>query len=219
MPGTALIVAGGARPDPQVVRALPAADFVVVADGGADHALNIGLTIDCLVGDLDSISVDGLKQMHGAGVEIREFPSHKSETDLELAFERAMEIQPQRVVVIGIGGGRLDHELANYTVLTSDRYHSAQVEGLVGSARLTVIRDRVLLAGALGETVSLIPVRGVAEGVTTEGLEYPLNGEPLYAGSARGVSNRFVAVEASVSVENGVLLAVQPFALKDRGGA
>lgn len=218
MPGTTLIVAGGARPDPLVVNALPAADFVVAADGGADHALALGLSIDSLVGDLDSISVDGLKQLHAAEIEIREFPARKAETDLELALSRAIEDKPERIVVIGIGGGRLDHQLANYTVLTADRYHSALVEGLVGSARLTVIRGQVTLSGALGETISLIPIRGLAEGVSTEGLEYPLIGEPLYAGSARGVSNRFVAAEATISVEQGVVLAVQPFALKERGG-
>ncbi len=218
MPGTALIVAGGARPDPQVIKALPAADLIVAADGGADHALALGLSVDCLVGDLDSISVEGLKRMHAGGIDIREFPSRKAETDLELAFARAMESEPDRVVVIGIGGGRLDHQLANYTVLTSDRYHRALVEGLVGSARLTVVRGTVSLTGALGETVSLISVRGQVEGVTTQGLEYPLEGEPLYAGSARGVSNRFIATEATVTVEQGVLLAVQPFALRERSG-
>jgi thiamine pyrophosphokinase len=218
MPGTALIVAGGARPDPQVVNALPPADFVVAADGGADHALGIGLPIDCLVGDLDSISVDGLKRIHEAEIEIREFQARKAETDLELALSRAMEEQPDRLVVIGIGGGRLDHQLANYTVLSSDRFHTALVEGLVGSARLTVVRGAVQLAGALGETISLIPIRGLAEGVTTDGLEYQLNDEPLYAGSARGVSNRFVAERATVSVARGVVLAVQPFALRERSG-
>jgi thiamine pyrophosphokinase len=121
-------------------------------------------------------------------------------------------------VVIGIGGGRLDHQLANYTVLSSDRFHTALVEGLVGSARLTVVRGAVQLAGALGETISLIPIRGLAEGVTTDGLEYQLNDEPLYAGSARGVSNRFVAERATVSVTRGVVLAVQPFALRERSG-
>ncbi len=209
-------MAGGARPDPLVVKALPSVDFVVAADGGADHALSIGLPIDCLVGDLDSISVDGLKQMHASKIEIREFPASKAETDLELALARALEEEPDRMVVIGIGGGRLDHELANMIVLTSDRYHSAAVEGLVGSSRLTVVRGTVSLSGALGETVSLLPIRGLVEAVTTEGLEYPLLGEPLYPGSARGVSNRFVAPVATVAVGQGVLLAVQPFALKER---
>ena len=49
-----------------------------------------------------------------------------------------------------------------------------------------------------------------AEGVTTAGLEYPLTGETLEAGTSRGVSNRFAVEAARVSVERGILLAVRP---------
>ena len=58
---------------------------------------------------------------------------------------------------------------------------------------------------------------GDVEGVTTTGLEFPLDDEPLRAGSARGMSNRFVANEATVTVRSGVLVAVQPFALREHG--
>jgi len=41
-------------------------------------------------------------------------------------------------------------------------------------------------------------------------LRYPLRGEELEPGTSRGVSNEFAATRASVSLESGVLLAVQP---------
>ena len=47
--------------------------------------------------------------------------------------------------------------------------------------------------GEPGELVSLLAVNGPAEGVTTEGLAYPLRGETLEPGSTRGVSNVFAA--------------------------
>jgi thiamine pyrophosphokinase len=218
MPGVTLIVAGGDRPERVVLDALPEIDFCIAADGGADYALAAGLTVDSVVGDLDSISADGLAMLREAGVEIREYASAKDQTDLELAFERAAELEPDRIVVIGIGGGRLDHALANVAVLTAGaRDGAVEVDAYVGSSRLSVINGSRTLAGALGETISLLAVLGGVEGVTTEGLEYPLLDEPLAAGSARGVSNRFVAPLATVSVGSGTLLAVQPFALRDRG--
>ena len=217
MSGTALIVAGGARPDSLVLRALPPIDFVVAADGGADHAIGAGLEIDCLVGDLDSISARGLDAVRQADVEIREYPPDKDKTDLELAFDRALEERPSRVLVIGIGGGRPDHELANIMALTNDSFRSIEVDGLVGSARMSVVWSTRTLTGVLGETVSLIPLSTAVHGVRTSGLEYPLTGETLRAGTTRGVSNRFVAREATISVERGPLLAVQPHALADRG--
>jgi thiamine pyrophosphokinase len=73
-----------------------------------------------------------------------------------------------------------------------------------------VIRDERTLEGEPGELVSLFALHGPAEGVSTEGLEYPLSDDRLEPGSSRGVSNRFVADAARVRVERGLLLAVRP---------
>jgi thiamine pyrophosphokinase len=66
------------------------------------------------------------------------------------------------------------------------------------------------LEGTPGELLSLLPARGAAEGVRTEGLVYPLRGETLEAGSTRGVSNVFAEPTARVTIERGVLLAIKP---------
>ncbi|MGQ0601251.1 MAG: hypothetical protein ACT4QE_06085, partial [Anaerolineales bacterium] len=62
--------------------------------------------------------------------------------------------------------------------------------------------------GAVGDTLSLIPLNGDAEGVTTRGLQYSLRGETLAAGPARGVSNVLTETTARVEVRAGMLLAV-----------
>jgi thiamine pyrophosphokinase len=84
-----------------------------------------------------------------------------------------------------------------------------EVDALLGSARLEVVRRERTLPGAEGELVSLIPLGGPAEGVTTEGLRYPLSDETLAAGSSRGVSNVFAAEQARITVRRGVLLAIR----------
>ncbi|MEM7275352.1 MAG: thiamine diphosphokinase [Actinomycetota bacterium] len=216
MPGTALIVAGGSRPDPLVVKSLPTIDFCIAADSGADNARAVGIRVDALVGDLDSVSAEAVDALRLKAAEIEEHPARKAATDFELAMARAIAEQPDRLLVIGIGGGRLDHELANFAVLASEATGTIRVEGLVGSARITVIRGSMAVTGVLGETISLLPALGDAEGVTTEGLEYELVDEPLHAASGRGVSNRFIANEASITVRRGVLLAIQPHGLKER---
>jgi thiamine pyrophosphokinase len=58
--------------------------------------------------------------------------------------------------------------------------------------------------------VSLLPAHGIARGVRTDGLLYPLNDEDLPPGTTRGVSNELVGTDAMVRVRDGVLLAVQP---------
>ena len=218
MPGsTTLIIAGGARPDPLVVGALPEIDRCIAADSGADLALAVGLEVDVVIGDLDSISEAGLERVREAGAEVRSFPSEKDATDLELAIALAHEQTIDRLIIIGLAGGRLDHELANIGALAAAARRGVEVDGLIGSARLAVVQGRRSLEGALGETLSLLPVLGRVAEVTTTGLEYELRAEPLEAGSARGMSNRFIAREATIQVGGGILIAVQPFALREHG--
>jgi thiamine pyrophosphokinase len=58
-------------------------------------------------------------------------------------------------------------------------------------------------------------VGGPALGVRTQGLRYPLADEELVPGSTRGVSNELLDSEATVTVERGVVLAVQPHAFEE----
>ncbi len=72
------------------------------------------------------------------------------------------------------------------------------------------MRGERTLRGAPGELLTLVPLGGAADGVTTDGLEYPLRGETLAPGTTRGVSNVFLETEARVTLERGVLLAIRP---------
>ena len=59
-----------------------------------------------------------------------------------------------------------------------------------------------------GDFVSLLPLAPVADGVTTEGLDYPLSDEPLEPGPARGLSNVYSGEQATVSSRTGRLLVI-----------
>jgi thiamine pyrophosphokinase len=207
MAGTVVIVAGAAATLPGP---LPAGTTVIGADAGAELALAGGLRPDLAVGDFDSITPAGLAALERAGVELERHPVAKDETDLELALEAALRRGPERILVVADAGGRLDHLLGGLLVLAAERYAAVRVDAQLGPAAVHVVRGERTLRGEPGELVSLFAVAGPAEGVTTEGLAYPLAGETLRPGSTRGVSNAFAAAEARVAVERGVLLAVRP---------
>jgi thiamine pyrophosphokinase len=207
---TALVFAGGDPPSAELLDHLDRSAFVIAADSGLDHALALGFTADVVVGDLDSVTPDALARARDAGAEVEPHPAEKDETDLELALRRAVSLGVQRVTVIGGGGGRHDHLLANALVLAHDDYADLEVDAIVGTAGLTVIRTRAELRGAPGSFLSLLPIGGPARGIRTEGLRYPLCDEDLVPGTTRGVSNEFVAPVAQVALVDGVLLAVQP---------
>jgi thiamine pyrophosphokinase len=197
---TVVVLAGG--PDVPVGFVLPAGATVIAADGGAEF----GVPVDLVVGDFDSISSATL-----AGIpQVEPYPPDKDATDLELALGAALRLEPERILVLGSAGGRLDHVVGSLLLLAADAYAGVRVDAQLGVAAVHVVRGERTLHGELGELISLFAVRGPAEGVLTDGLVYPLRGETLDPGSSRGTSNVFAAVEARVSLTRGVLLAVRP---------
>lgn len=206
-----VVVAGGDPPTPAVLDGLPADAYVVAADSGLDHARHLGLAVDLVVGDLDSVSPTALVAARADGTTIEQHPAAKDQTDLELALDRAIARRPDRIVVLGGGGGRLDHLVAGLLVLASERYAAVPIEVRTGLATVSVVRGEAELRGAPGSVVSLLPIGGPACGVTTEGLRYPLADEDLAPGTTRGVSNELLDDGvARVRVRGGVLLAIQP---------
>jgi len=189
---------------------LPERAFVIAADSGLHLADQFGLPVHLVVGDLDSVDPDRLAASRDAGVPIHQHPVDKDQTDLAIALDAANRFAPVRVTLLGGHGGRLDHLLGNALVLGADAYRDLTLTAHVGPATITVIRDERELRGTPGEHVSLLPVHGPAQGVTTGGLRFPLDAEDLPAGSTRGISNQFLTDHATVRLEAGVLLAVQP---------
>jgi thiamine pyrophosphokinase len=139
-------------------------------------------------------------------------PRDKDATDGQLAVERALEVEPSGVWMLGfLGGPRLDQALANVMLLL-------RVE--LAATLLDERNELVLLRpgsqhtwrAERGEVISLMPLGEDAHGVRTVGLRWPLDGERLTPGDTRGVSNEAVSDEVGVSVERGVLLVTRHFA-------
>jgi len=205
-----VVVAGGDAPRAEVALAVPLGATVIAADGGLEHAWKLGLEVSVVVGDLDSATPEAVSEAERAGVRVDRHPAEKDATDLELALDAALELTPERVLVLMGDGGRLDHLLSALLLVGSERYEDVEIDAYLGPASVHVVRNARALDGEPGELVSLLALHGRAEGVTTEGLVYPLAGETLQPGSSRGVSNVFASRIAHVSLKRGVLLVVRP---------
>ena len=184
-------------------------DQVIAANGGSRHASTLGLKIDLVVGDLDSIEPAHRETLLEQGTQFEHFKAEKDETDLELALVRAVEQGATEIAVVGIVGDRLDMVMANIHLLTLDALSPICAELWLGRQTAWLIRPPgEEFEGAQGDTLSLIPVKGDAMGITTMGLAYPLQGETLFFGRARGVSNMMEQEVCRVDLETGILLAV-----------
>jgi thiamine pyrophosphokinase len=211
------VFTGGDPPLPAVADRLPTDAFVIAADSGLHHADALGRAVDLVIGDLDSVHLDPLAAARARGARIEPHPTDKDATDLELALDAALARGARSVTVVGGAGGRVDHFLANLTLLASPRYAGVALDAWVGSAHVVVVRDDVELDGTPGSLITLLPVGGAARGIHTDGLRYPLAGEDLEPGTSRGVSNVFTHPRARIHLRDGTLVAIQPDALPASG--
>jgi len=209
----AAVVANGEISDYAYTRrAVGECGFVIACDGGLRHCREMGIVPDLIVGDLDSCG-----EILGEydGVPVLKFPVEKDFTDLELALAHVCEVlqNARGLIVFGGFGGRFDHQLANAHVLLQAVERGVGAEMRDERTRVVLVRDVCELRRDDGEIVSLLPMSEVVDGVVTDGLYYPLAGEQLRIGYARGVSNEIVGEIAEVKVGAGVLMVVQ-----SRGG-
>ena len=205
------MVANGPLPDgvAQLETFAAVAALRVAADGGARHFLAAGLLPHFLVGDLDSLPASDLDALQKAGVAVLRHPARKDATDLELALDVALAQGADEVVVLAALGARWDQTLANMLLLALERYDRVPMCVVAGAQTLRVLRPGRAhqLAGASGDTLSLIPIAGPAAGITTSGLDYPMKHGTLPFGATLGVSNVLTSATASVTLESGLLLA------------
>lgn len=207
----AVIIAGGWLSEPAYARSLiQPNDLLIAADGGADHFHSLGLKPDILVGDLDSITPEALAWSEQRGVEIIRYDPHKDYTDLELALLLAQERQCHQALVLGAAGSRWDQTIASLLLPASQELQTLDMVLIAGYQEIRLLRgeNTLVLTGQPGNRVSLIPISASAEGITTQGLEYPLDAEDLLLGSTRGVSNVMLAEQASIHLRQGLLLCV-----------
>ena len=185
-----------------LVEPLQKDDFVIAADGGLVHTEKLGIVPNEILGDFDSLGYTP----QGANV----FPVEKDDTDAMLAVRRGLSLGYREFVLYGsLDGPRLDHTIANFQTLQFLADQGA-VGYLAGTDYLvTVLKDGTLTfpEGAEG-TISVFCQGPDAEGVTLEGLYYPLENGALSAGFPLGVSNHFTGKAATITVKKGSLLVL-----------
>jgi thiamine pyrophosphokinase len=211
-----IIFANGSLPNPEIARALIRPDdFIIAADGGTRHALALGLTPNVVLGDFDSMTFD-LRLLTEKGTQILKYPADKNETDLELALQHALTLNPDSILILAALGGRTDHTLANIALLTDPRFSALDLRFNDGVEEIFLCRDQARVRGRSGDIVSLIPWGGEVTGIVTSGLKWTLQNETLYPEKTRGISNEMTAHEAAVSIESGLLLIIHRSLTTDR---
>ena len=187
-------------------------DYVVCADAGMKFCHTAGIQPDLILGDFDSVDDASYTYFKKTCPErMEQFPTHKDETDTELALLRAIAAGADAVTMIGATGTRIDHLLGNIQMLklALDRCVSCQI--VDAHNRIRMVDGQIMLqkSDQFGKFVSLIPFTPEVTGITLKGFAYEVENFTLVSGIARGVSNELEAETASITCQNGILLVIE----------
>ena len=187
-------------------------DFTIAADGAWAKARTHGIPVDWVVGDLDSLTPQERADLRTSGTPVEAYPADKDWTDLELAITKALSQDPFEISIYGAFGGRTDHALASVFLLEMGLASGVPIRLLRGSETLYLIDGVFDLPEAVpGDRVSLLPVSETAN-VTTKGLRFSLEHEPLLRSASRGVSNEVAEPGPQVVVHEGKVLLLHAVA-------
>lgn len=204
-----ILFANGDLPKPKyIVDQIGSDDFLVAVDGGLSHLSNLGLTPHLIIGDMDSVDEDQLQHYQNQNVEVKKYPVEKDQNDLELALQKALEMEPETIWIVAALGNRIDQTLANIFLLTREDLADIDIHIIDGVRDVFLIRENAIIIGVKGQRVSLIPINGPVNGIRTEGLKFPLKNETLFPDKTRGISNKIKDTEAKISIEDGLLLCI-----------
>ena len=183
---------------------LCADDYVIFCDSGLKHLKALQVQPSLIVGDFDSHENPHL------AVETIVLPCEKDDTDTVFAVKEAIKRGFDDFLLIGVVGARLDHTLANVSILLQldslgkkgciiDDYSEMQ---LVADTPVSITEDYSFF--------SLLNITGCARGITITGAKYPLSDAEISCEYQYGVSNEVLPGKtASVCVKNGKLLLIK----------
>ena len=185
-------------------------DFYIFCDAGLKHAEALGMKPDLIIGDFDSYSKEeALKQ----GIETIVLPCEKDDTDTVFAVKEAMRRNFAEFLLVGVIGQRLDHTLANVSILYMLDEAGKQGRILDDYSEMQLVSGSPVRIDDTCAYFSLLNLSGQAEGVTITHAKYPLQDAAIHCEYQYGVSNEVLPGEtAEVTVTRGKLLLIKIFA-------
>ncbi|WP_099158048.1 thiamine diphosphokinase [Virgibacillus ndiopensis] len=181
------------------------------ADRGAYTLIKNQIKPDYAVGDFDSINVEEKEQIKNYAMNFLEYPVEKDQTDLEIAILKAYELNPVKIYLFGVTGGRLDHELINIQTLYSIMKN--QISGVIvdknNQLEMVTPGRHYLSFDKNYPTISFVPHTENVDGLTLDGFYYPLVNQTISWGSTLCISNKLLLKNGTFSFSKGILLLIK----------
>ena len=169
-------------------------EFIIAADAGYEEVLKQGKKPNIIIGDFDSSSMP-------KDLDVIKLNIEKDDTDGQACIEYAYERGFKEVVIYGVSGGRLDHELCNLSLLV--KAHKLNMSAIAKEPNLTILykeAGNVSFDIKKGATFSIIAFGGDLEITNGRNTKYPIN-NLIISNEELGRSVSNIALEDKVSFD------------------
>lgn len=204
-----IILANGKPPKKSVITFFQRKGYnkLICADGGANSALKINLVPDIIIGDLDSISSESLREFQSVSKIIR--LKRQNDTDVEKCLKYAISNKYSEALLVGVTGDRLDHTICNLGIVLKF-FNKVKCILIAENSILIPLSGLTILDSVPGELISLYGFNRKTK-ITTKGLKYPLNKTSLPFGERESTSNVSALYSVSIKVEGGKIFLIRDF--------
>ena len=210
-------------------------DYYIYCDAGLKHQEALGVWPNLIIGDFDSYSKAEMEQKYQEIKNAHEdllnqnqkqaqaaarkqpelivLPCEKDDTDTVFAVKEALRRGFADFLLVGVIGQRLDHTLANVSILYMLDEMGKQGRILDDYSEMQLVSGGPVRIDDTCAYFSLLNLSGQAEGVTITHAKYPLQDAAIHCDYQYGVSNEVLPGEtAEVTVARGKLLLIKIFA-------
>ena len=187
----------------QLAKLVADAEQIVAADGAAEHLAELGVTADVIIGDLDTADPAFIAEKLADKTTDVVQDTGQEKNDGEKGLDYLVSHGATDIVVLGAGGGMIDHVLNNFSILT--RYAAeTRIRTIDERCVGYFVTDRLTIETTPEDRISIIPMPGAQ--VTSSGLHWEGDGSAIAWGFREGASNRATGNEVEIEIRNGTVV-------------
>mgnify|MGYP000846755196 FL=1 len=204
-----IIIGNGKCPKKKEINYLKGIGYerIICADGGANYTFKNKIIPDYIIGDLDSINREVYKFYKDKSKIIQ--IKRQNDTDIEKVIKFLISKKEKMAIILGGTGDRIDHTICNLSIIYK-YFSKIKLSVLHENTILIPISGEKSFKSFKGELVSLFGFDKRGR-VTTKGLKYRLNDEPLVFGINESLSNVSTTNNFTINSQGGILFLVRNY--------
>lgn len=184
-------------------------DYCIAADSGLIHADKLGIKVDYILGDYDSVN-EKLLDNYKKDIKTVTYPPEKDYTDTHLAVIAALKHKPEVIDILGATGTRYDHALTNIFIMKQALEEGTDCYIYDNHNKIYLLKSNKTIKkkAQYGKFISFVPMTEEVV-LTLKGMKYPLDEYILRQGLSICQSNEIEEEIAEILIKKGIAAVIE----------